>query len=240
MSFKQRTAVPAAICALLVLALLAPSVATAKRPSGPAPTATPTPTGAKATTRPAGSAVLGDAEAAARVRRSSWEPRPGNVQANQRRPTSTEIGTFLTKSGSWGTCGERLRTRVTGNFSGTTDEILQWAAHKWGFDEDIARAQAVKESWWYMSAVGDGGVSFGMMQIKSTFHPGTAPLAAQSTAFTLDYWGAVMRNHYDGCSTGSTPSSVAASTSPETSGARSAPGTPGAGTPVRRRRTSPP
>ena len=35
-----------------------------------------------------------------------------------------------------------LTARVTGNFSGSTDEILQWAACKWGVDEDMVRAQA--------------------------------------------------------------------------------------------------
>ena len=35
---------------------------------------------------------------------------------------------------------------VTGGFTGTTDEIIQWAAHKWGIPEDILRAVAVNES----------------------------------------------------------------------------------------------
>ena len=39
-----------------------------------------------------------------------------------------------------------LYGRVTGNFTGTTDEIIQWAACKWGIDEDIVRAQSVAES----------------------------------------------------------------------------------------------
>jgi autotransporter family porin len=36
--------------------------------------------------------------------------------------------------------------RVTGNFTGTTDEIIQWAAHKWGIDEDVVRSVATAES----------------------------------------------------------------------------------------------
>ena len=55
--------------------------------------------------------------------------------------------------------GDRTRiynsARITGNFTGTTDEILQWTACKWGIDEDIVRAQAAKESWWQMTAKGD-------------------------------------------------------------------------------------
>ncbi len=135
------------------------------------------------------------------MRRSTWEPRVDNTDENHRVPTASELASFLSASGSWGTCGERYRTRVTGNFTGTTDEIIQWAAHKWGIDEDLARAQVVKESWWYMSTAGDGGISYGLTQIKSTVNPGTAPLSQISTAFNMDYWGALMRNHYDGCST---------------------------------------
>jgi Immunoglobulin-like domain of bacterial spore germination len=41
--------------------------------------------------------------------------------------------------------------RVDGAFSGTTDEIIQRAACKWGIDEDIVRAQIIKESYWYQS-----------------------------------------------------------------------------------------
>ena len=35
---------------------------------------------------------------------------------------------------------------VTGNFGGTTDEIVRWSACKWGVDEDIVRAQGQNES----------------------------------------------------------------------------------------------
>ncbi|MBA2575194.1 MAG: hypothetical protein H0V05_00880 [Euzebyaceae bacterium] len=77
----------------------------------------------------------------------------------------------------------QIMPRVTGNFTGTTDEIIQWAACKWGFDEDIVRAVAVGESSWRMSQLGDYRddpakcapgygtpcpTSFGMMQVKWT------------------------------------------------------------------------
>ena len=48
-----------------------------------------------------------------------------------------------------------LTARVTGGFAGTTDEILQWVAHKWGIPEDVVRAVAVNESSWKMSMLGD-------------------------------------------------------------------------------------
>ena len=36
------------------------------------------------------------------------------------------------------------------------------------------------------------------MQIKRTVHHGTAPLSRLSTAFNLDYYGALFRYYYDG------------------------------------------
>ena len=44
---------------------------------------------------------------------------------------------------------------VTGNFTGSTDMILRWAACKWGVDEDVARAQAYEESSWVQSLAAD-------------------------------------------------------------------------------------
>jgi len=42
-----------------------------------------------------------------------------------------------------------LLPRVDGQFTGTTDEIIQWAACKWGIPDNLLRAQAVTESTWY-------------------------------------------------------------------------------------------
>ena len=42
-----------------------------------------------------------------------------------------------------------LLPRVDGQFTGTTDEIFQWAACKWGLSDDMLRAIAVRESTWY-------------------------------------------------------------------------------------------
>ena len=44
--------------------------------------------------------------------------------------------------------------RVTGAFAGTTDEIIQWVACKWGVDEDHVRAQVIAESNWNQGAIG--------------------------------------------------------------------------------------
>ena len=105
--------------------------------------------------------------------------------------------------------------RVTGNFSGTTDQIIQWAACKWGIEEDIVRAQAAKESAWHQNAGGDytsdvhcspsaprnGATcadSVGMMQVRFSAHPTAFPSALTSTAFNLDYSLAVIRSCYEG------------------------------------------
>ena len=105
---------------------------------------------------------------------------------------------------------------------GTTEEILEWAAKKWGFDQlgypDLAKAMAVRESGWQQSAKGDyeSGTcswcvpgfpgydhqSYGILQVKRTSWPGSYPLSAQSTAFSADYAMAGVRYHYDG---GSSP-----------------------------------
>jgi len=42
-----------------------------------------------------------------------------------------------------------LLQRVDGQFTGTTDEIFQWAACKWGLPDNLIRADAVEESTWF-------------------------------------------------------------------------------------------
>jgi hypothetical protein len=48
---------------------------------------------------------------------------------------------------------------VSGNFHGSTDMILRWAACKWGIDEDVVRAEAVEESSWRQSEAAGCGSS---------------------------------------------------------------------------------
>jgi hypothetical protein len=86
---------------------------------------------------------------------------------------------------------------VTGHFRGTTDEILQWAAHKWGFSPELFRAVAVVESWWHMSFVGNAGTAFGLMQVRIPYHC-CLPEIQSSTAFNVDYYGANLRSIYNG------------------------------------------
>jgi hypothetical protein len=170
--------------------------------------------GGKATLRPVGSVILSDADAASRVKRSSFEPRAGNATANQKVPTSAELGRFRTYSPDWGECAEKFKPYITGNFTGTTDEQIQRVAHKWGIDEDIVRAVAVKESYWNQDARGDWDpntqnyMSYGLTQVRRNSRgesapnwDGTFPLSRDSTAFNLDFWAASVRQYYEGCST---------------------------------------
>ncbi|WP_336491986.1 hypothetical protein [Methylobacterium nigriterrae] len=130
----------------------------------------------KAAEAPSGDYPRSDLEAASRVVRTGRENRPDNAASNHNVPTPAqlkqiEIPEYI------GARGRATFGRVTGDFSGTTDEILQWGAYKWGFDPDLVRANAVDESFWHQNMVGDidNGVSLGIMQIKSKYHLGTCP-----------------------------------------------------------------
>jgi len=185
------------------------------RTASPQPTATgsPTPT----PTPPAGSFPISDSAAAAMVvLNPSFEPRPDNYPANDTVPTAAQLSqvgalSFLDSHGNG------LLAKATGNYTGTTDEILQWAANKWGFDPDITRANAVTETHWHQYDIGDigNGVSLGILQVKSADFTGTCSpvslnggntafatsplcLTYNSTAFAADYKLAYQRACMDG------------------------------------------
>lgn len=97
------------------------------------------------------------------VHHSTWEPRPDNIGPNGRMPDRRAVhaafrarplsgdGSFLPRWDSW------LLPRVTGHYTGTTDEIFQWAACKWGIADNVLRAVAVRESTWYQYEVYPSG-----------------------------------------------------------------------------------
>jgi len=155
---------------------------------------------------PPGTALPSEADCAARVHRSSWEPRPDNTTANNTSETG-HLAKFTQWNAAW---NASYLPRVDGNFHGTTDEIFQYEACKWGWSDDIVRAQAVTESNWHQSEVGDGGHSFGILQIKWDYHPvvscqtctgSSYPDSLNSTSFNVDLQLAEMRGCYDGMST---------------------------------------
>jgi hypothetical protein len=146
---------------------------------------------AHAGTRRVGSPPLRDRTAARLVHRSSFEPRRDNADENRREPTRAQLRYFRRHSTM------PYKARVTGRYRGTTDEIIQWAAHKEGIRVDLLRAVAVIESYWHMSTIGDDGDSFGLFQIRRPFHC-CAFLARRDTAFNADYYAAILRAYYDG------------------------------------------
>ncbi len=102
-----------------------------------------------------------------------------------------------------GTAPNATYPRVTGNFVGTTDEILQWTACKWGIDEDWVRAQIVTESFWDQrvvgdTAAGDGCTSHGLGQVRRCYHDNAFENAVNSSAYNLDYTYAIWRACYEG------------------------------------------
>ncbi|WP_100498755.1 hypothetical protein [Geodermatophilus chilensis] len=130
------------------------------------------------------------------MQRDQWEPRPENATANGTPPT----GPAPYGMASWSTAeadGPAYRGRVDGDFTGTTDEIIQWASCKWGFPTDLNRAQAVIETTWWQSVVGDEGESYGLYQMKTTVW-GAYPNSSSSTAFNADWAMGLRRACYDG------------------------------------------
>jgi hypothetical protein len=164
-------------------------------------------------TLPPGSSLPSGDQCASLVKNSSFEPRPGNYTANHTIPS--DLSALYNTSQNGGAPSGSF-SRVDGNFTGTTDEILQWGACKWGFDEDLVRAIAVEESHWRQSGAGDftydtslcpsGGVysdggcyqSYGILQIKARDYGGTFPNSMQSTAFAVDYKLAYQRACFEG------------------------------------------
>lgn len=141
--------------------------------------------------------------------RPTREHKPINAKFNRMRGTAGKLngkGKFL--------------ARVDGDFTGTTDEILQWGACKWGVPADMVRALAVVESFWKMTEQGDWSShpnrcapghavhsparpgecaeSLGILQVRYPYHYETFPDAALSTAYNVDYALAVWRECYEG------------------------------------------
>jgi hypothetical protein len=140
--------------------------------------------------------------------------------ANNAVPTAAQISGLA----PWGPAmgldprADTLRTQMTGNFTGTTDEILQWVACKWGFDPNIIRAEAVVESYWHQSQRGDWTTdqsycppgtfdgsgcyqSYGILQIKWYYFQDTWPMSRYDTAFNAEYVYGMIRACYEGWTT---------------------------------------
>ncbi|HYK31728.1 MAG TPA: hypothetical protein VEV63_07185 [Streptosporangiaceae bacterium] len=142
------------------------------------------------------------------------EDRSANKAYNRRkgRPVGAR---FLAQDGP---AARKLARRINGNFTGTTIDILRWAACKWGINQDIVFAQAAVESWWQQGTLGgwttnradcppgnkpgqDGKpgqcpITYGILQ--NTYGHGGWPAIARSTAMNADAAYAIWRACYDG------------------------------------------
>ncbi|HEX3564079.1 MAG TPA: hypothetical protein VHU17_01795, partial [Acidimicrobiales bacterium] len=204
-----------AIFVLLIATVLAAALASPAAEADPARTGSATTASAThfSTLLP-GSSLPSDQTCAGSVRPVN-EQRIDNVVMNDTVPPPGTIHLApLDRENGYDNRAQTLEARVTGNFTGTTDEIIQWAACKWGFDENVVRAIAMTESDWHQDTLGDyttnaascppGLVvpcpqSFGIHQVTWTSDPvGTWPWSQTSTAFNLDASLMVHRLCYEG------------------------------------------
>ena len=117
----------------------------------------------------------------------------------------------------------RIASRVDGNFTGSTRDVLRWAACKWGVDEDLVYAQAAKESWWRQTTRGDWSAdpticppghgldvdglrgrcpeSFGILQNRYRYEKTAWPGVERSTAMNADTAYAIWRSCFEGYET---------------------------------------
>jgi hypothetical protein len=156
-----------------------------------------------------------DASAAAEIHNSTWEPRPGNARYDDVMPVDLKLQPVSDTTGAYDPLWNKyILDRITGRFTGTTDEIFQWAAAKWGIPDNLLRAIAYMESGWSQSNYGDytddraqcpAGyqklpcpVTFGIVGVKSTSWPGIFPWNRDSTAAAVDVLGGWLRGCYEG------------------------------------------
>lgn len=171
-------------------------------------------------TLPPGTPLPTEQECASRVHRNSWEPRTDNTAANQHVPTQEQIALLSPWDETIGVDpkANNLLLQINGNFTGTTDAILQWAACKWGIDENIVRAEAVIESNWHQNHQGDytndsnycppgewNGKgcyqSYGLFQVKYYYYQSAWPMSRDDTAFSTEYALGIIRTCYEGWTT---------------------------------------
>jgi hypothetical protein len=156
-----------------------------------------------------------DKAAAAMVHRTGWEPRPGNYSYNHTEPAHLALRRVSRAADAYDPLWNKyVLGRITGHYTGTTDEIFEWAAAKWGLPDNLIRAIAYQESNWRQSNYGDfvrdraacpGGfrrtpcpVTFGIVGTKSTSWPGLYPWNRDSTAAAVDALGGWLRGCYEG------------------------------------------
>ncbi|HEU4424938.1 MAG TPA: hypothetical protein VFR67_20615 [Pilimelia sp.] len=193
--------------------------AAAPAPLAPGSVAGSTAAPARFRTLPPGAKLPGDARCAARVRPTE-EDEPVNLAYNATLGSIRLPADFFDPASHDPRANTKIGRRVTGAYTGTTPEILQWVACKWGIDERYVRAQAFVESSRRQTMKGDWttnpdlcapghglGVdgrpgecpeSWGILQVRYQFFSDAFPDAISSTAFNADTAYAVWRACYEG------------------------------------------
>ena len=148
---------------------------------------------------PVGTLPLSDAAAAARVIHRP-EQRPVNISSNLYVPSDVELAAFQTHP-STTALNDQLRKYVTGRPglpNPSTDDLIQWAAHKWGIPEDWIRAEAIWESHWTQPPVG-WGYGLGDKATVTAAQFAQYPPAAQidATALTVYQSMGIMQCRWD-------------------------------------------
>jgi hypothetical protein len=186
-------------------------------------------------------APLSDSAAAGQVTHQA-EVRPYNARSytiagvtypapNSYVPNSSELTTFQGSHNQYNQTPAQANPYLAnvdgldGLTNPSTDDLIQWAAHKWGIPEDWLRAEYIQETSWNHYGLGDRATetasdfaqypiqarvpgsttdvyeSMGITQIKwrpdGSDSTGTEPLRWKSMAFNIDYQAAAIRFYYD-------------------------------------------
>lgn len=142
------------------------------------------------------SSLPSDDACARKVHHSTWEPRPDNSKRDNVMPDPDAVhasfaerprsrgGAYAVRWDNW------LLPRVDGQFTGTTDEIFQWGACKWGLRDDLVRAIAVRESTWYQYETYPGDrcvLYYGCGDLFTSSSPASIAFCDGIAAFGYDY-----------------------------------------------------
>ena len=169
-------------------------------------------------TLPPGAQLPSGAQCAQMVRGSPIaEIRPGNQAYN--RTVGQPVGPALLPKGDSARAA-LLASRINGDFTGTTQQILLWAACKWGINQNVVFAQAAAESSWQQGHLDDWGTdasrcppghglgadgragecpqSYGILQTKYHVWAAAWPGIATSTAMNVDVAYAIWRSCFNG------------------------------------------
>src|ERR1700722_10463663 len=169
-------------------------------------------------TLPPGAKLPSGAQCAREVLASpSPENRPGNARFNA--AAGYQVGAGIFPSGDSPQAAP-LASRIDGDFTGSTEDILRWVACKWGIDQDIVFAEAATESWWNQTQLGDWQAnaancppghglgadgrsgqcpeSYGILQDKYIYLKAGWPGLSASTAMNADIMYGIWRSCYDG------------------------------------------